>query len=67
VQFLVRPPAELAGLAGELVLDELVVLAGGADPAAAHFSLPDHLGNEKVRNLLTSAHLDTSGRVHNNC
>lgn len=43
LQFFVRPPAQLAGLACELVLDELVVLTGGADPAAAHLSLPDHL------------------------
>lgn len=44
LQFSVRPPAQLAGLACELVLDVLVVLTGGADPAAAHLSLPDHLG-----------------------
>lgn len=42
-QVVVGPPAQLARLAGELVLNVLIVLAGGADPAAAHLALPDHL------------------------
>lgn len=42
-QVIVGPPAQLARLAGELVLNVLIVLAGGADPAAAHLALPDHL------------------------
>lgn len=42
-QFFVRPPSQLTGLACELVLDKLVVFTRSADPAAAHFSLPDNL------------------------
>ena len=42
-QLIIGPPAQLTGLAGELILHILVILAGGADPAAAHLSFPDHL------------------------
>ena len=42
-QFVFRPPAKVADLAGKLIQDVLVVLAGRADPAAAHLPLPDHL------------------------
>lgn len=48
-QVVVGPPAQLARLAGELVLNVLVVLAGGADPAAAHLALPDHLHATQTR------------------
>lgn len=50
-QFSVWPPSQLTGLACELVLDILVVFAGGADPAAAHFSLPDNLSEIKRRHF----------------
>lgn len=48
-QVVVGPPAELACLAGELILNKLVVLAGSADPAAAHLTLPDHLHTTQPR------------------
>lgn len=48
-QFVVGPPAELTRFAGELVLNDLVVLAGSADPAAAHLTLPDHLHTTQAR------------------
>lgn len=42
-QFVIRPPAQITGLAGELVLYVLIVLTGSADPAAAYLTFPDHL------------------------
>lgn len=45
-QVIVGPPSQLTCLAGELVLNVLVVLACGADPTAAHLALPDHLHAE---------------------
>lgn len=48
-QVVVGPPAQLTSLAGELVLNILVVLAGSADPAAAHLTLPDHLHTTQPR------------------
>lgn len=48
-QLFVGPPAQLTGLACELILDKLVVLTGRADPAATHLSLPDDLGSENMQ------------------
>lgn len=50
-QFFVRPPAQVTGLARELILDVLVVFAGSADPAAAHLSLPYHLVHKTFREI----------------
>ena len=46
-----RPPAQLAGLACELILDVLIVFAGCANPAAAHLALPDHLVDKIYREM----------------
>ena len=61
-QLLVGPPAQLACLAGELVLHVLVVLTGGADPAAAHLPLPDHL---HTHTHAQRAHTHTNTHTHN--
>ena len=47
LQLFVRPPSDLTGLAGELVLNDLVIFAGRADPAAADLALSDHLTTHK--------------------
>ena len=46
-QFIIGPPSQLTRLAGELILDDLIVLARGADPTAAHLALPNHLHAER--------------------
>lgn len=46
-QVIVGPPSQLTCLAGELILDVLIVLACGADPAAAHLALPNNLHAER--------------------
>lgn len=55
-QVVIGPPSQLACLAGKLILDELIVLARGADPTAAHLALPDHLHAERP-------HINNEGEV----
>lgn len=45
-QVIIGPPSQLTCLAGELILNVLIVLTCGADPAAAHLALPNHLHAE---------------------
>lgn len=42
-QFSIRPPAKLTGFTSEFILNKFILLASSANPAAAHFSFPDHL------------------------
>lgn len=49
LQFFVRPPAQLTGLACELVLHIFIVLAGSAYPAAAHLPLSYDLSTRKKK------------------
>lgn len=46
-QVIIRPPSQLTRLAGKFILDIFVILACGANPAAAHLTLPNHLHAEK--------------------
>jgi len=42
-QFGIWPPAKFTGFTGEFILNKFVLFASSANPAAAHFSFPDHL------------------------
>ena len=62
-QVIIGPPSQLTCLAGKLILDDLIVLACGADPTAAHLALPDHLHTERpdindegVTDILVTSH-----------
>jgi hypothetical protein len=47
----IGPPPQVTGSAGKLILHKLILFAGCADPAAAHFPFPYDLQDRKV--LLT--------------
>lgn len=42
-EIVIRPGAQLTGLAGVLIKHKLIFFAGSARPAAAHLSFTDHL------------------------
>lgn len=42
-EVIIRPGAQLTGLAGVLIKHKFIFFAGGARPAATHFTFTDHL------------------------